>query len=55
MTPAYHRKEGWGGWHLPTIKRKMQLRILEFTLQYDGRPDGRFGVWVGIFWDVEFR
>ena len=37
--------EGWGDQHLPTIKRKLQPRILEFTSipsQYGGGPDERF-------------
>ena len=28
MTPAYHKKEGLGGWHLPIIGRK-EGRLLE--------------------------
>ena len=37
--PAYHIKEG--AIHHPGVRK--------FSLQYDRRPDGCFGVWVGMW------
>ena len=39
MAPAYHKKEGTAP-HPGACK---------YSLQYDGRPDGRFGVRVGTW------
>ena len=38
-TPAYHKKE----------RATLHPGAWKFSLQYDRRPDGRFGVWVGTW------
>ena len=40
-TPAHHKKEG----------ATHHAGACTFSLQYDGRPSGRFGVWVGT-WNI---
>ena len=41
MAPAYHEKEG----------ATQHPGACKFSLQYGGRPDERFDVWVGT-WDL---
>ena len=37
--PAYHKKKG----------ATLHPGACKYSLQYDGRPDGRFRVWVGTW------